>query len=313
MEGQQSAQNKSEREPILVVATGGSSGLGFEALATYVKQSDNDIILVLGCRTPTNSLVSTRLEAFQNIRKLDIFELELTSNDSVRGFAARILETYQQQISVLLLCAGAMYGKRIVDSSGIEQTLKVNVLSQGLLLQRLWPRLVGPANCMVCSRVVFVASSLHKKASQQHEVSPSSIDSLLNNTHWKPMSAYSISKLVQMHLFKIVENAFSKVGDSKLQPTAIAVSPGFVPHTGLARETSWLMRQLMTYVMPMFPFTTSLEEGGSTIARAMIAQNLQSGIYLSPRGEETLAAECLDPTLRSAWYNWLISHDVRID
>ncbi|CAE6454593.1 unnamed protein product [Rhizoctonia solani] len=219
-------QDTPERQPILVVATGGSSGLGLEALVTYVKQSENDIVLVLGCRYPVNPQVSTRLGVFQNIQKLDTFELELTSNDSIRGFAAHILETYSQQISVLLLCAGAMYGKRIVDPSGIEQTLKVNVLSQGLLLESLWPRIVGPTSGTVCSRVVFVASSLHKKASQQHEVSPSSIDILLDNKPWKPMSVYSISKLVQMHLFKIVDDAFAKVSDSKSRPTAIAVSPG---------------------------------------------------------------------------------------
>ncbi|CUA70249.1 hypothetical protein RSOLAG22IIIB_00601 [Rhizoctonia solani] len=156
-----------------------------------------------------------------------------------------------------------MYGKRIADSSGIEQTLKVNALSQGLLLEPLWPRLIQPAGGTVCSRVVFVASSLHKEASQQHEVSPSSINSLLENKSWKPMLAYSISKLVQMHLFMIVNDAFAKEDDPKLRPITIAVSPGFVPQTGLARETSWLARQLMTYVMPMFPFTTSLEEGKS--------------------------------------------------
>ncbi|CAE6527413.1 unnamed protein product [Rhizoctonia solani] len=283
MEAQSPAHGSSGRVPILVVATGGSSGLGFEALATYVKQSENDITLVLGCRNPVSPLVSTRLREFQNVRKLDIFELELTSNDSIRGFAAHILETYSQQISVLLLCAGAMCGTRIVDSSGIEQTLQVNALSQGLLLECLWLRLIRPVDGMVCSRVVFVASSLHKKASQQHEVSPSSIDTLLDNKPWKPLSVYSITKLVQMHLFKIVDDAFAKVGDSKLRPIAIAVSPGeslsnhpkdehsskisnltgFVPQTGLVREYSWLMRQLMAYIMPMFPFTTSLEEGKS--------------------------------------------------
>ncbi|KAJ1308585.1 hypothetical protein OPQ81_004283 [Rhizoctonia solani] len=310
MEAQLSA--KSERESILVVATGGSSGLGLEALATFVAESENDIILVLGCRNPANSQVSTRLGGLKNIQKLDIVGLELTSNDSIRGFATHILEKYPQRISALLLCAGAMYEKRVVESSGIEQTLQVNALSQGLLLECLWPMFFQSAGSMVCSRVVFVASSLHKKASQQNEVSPSSIDTLLDSKLWKPMLSYSISKLVQMHLFKIVDDAFARVEDSKSRPIAIAVSPGFVPQTGLARESSWLTRQFMTYVMPMFPFTTSLEQGGKTIARAMVAQDLKSGAYLSPHGEETLAPECLDLTLRSAWRNWLISNGVRI-
>ncbi|CAE6425514.1 unnamed protein product [Rhizoctonia solani] len=195
MEDQLNAQYVPESTSILVVATGGSSGLGLEALATYVKQSKNDIILVLGCRNPNNPTISTRLGEAPNVRKLDTFELELTSDDSIRRFATHVLETYSQRISVLLLCAGAMYAKRIVDSSGIEQTLKVNVLSQGLLLECLWPRLLDPAGGMACSRVVFVASSLHKKAAQQYEVSPSSIDSLLNGNPWKSMSAYSISKI----------------------------------------------------------------------------------------------------------------------
>ncbi|CAE6481727.1 unnamed protein product [Rhizoctonia solani] len=160
MEARASHQDTPEKEPILVVATGGSAGLGLEALATYVIQSEDDIILVLGCRNPADPLVSTRLGGLQNIRKLDIFELDLTSNNSIREFSAHILGTYSQQISVLLLCAGAMYGRHIVDSSGVEQTLKVNAISQGLLLECLWPRLA-------CSRVVFVASSLHKKVSQR--------------------------------------------------------------------------------------------------------------------------------------------------
>ncbi|CEL59483.1 hypothetical protein RSOLAG1IB_03416 [Rhizoctonia solani AG-1 IB] len=313
MASRSNTQDVSERTAILVVATGGSSGLGLEALASYVKQSEKDIILVLGCRNPSDPLITTRLGEAPNVRKLDAFELELTNSDSIRRFATHVLETYSQKISVLLLCAGAMYAKRVVDSSGIEQTLKVNALSQGFLLEYLWSRLFEPADGMVRSRVVFVASSLHKKAAQQYEVSPSSIGSLLNGNSWKSMSAYSISKLVQMHLFKIVDDAFAKVEDTESRPTAVAVSPGFVPQTGLARDTSWLTRQFMTYIMPMFPFTTSMEEGGDTIARAMIAQDIQPGTYLSPRGEETLAADCLDPVLRSKWRDWLISNGVQID
>jgi NAD(P)-dependent dehydrogenase (short-subunit alcohol dehydrogenase family) len=200
---------------------------------------------VLGCRNPDNPAVLAAFAGFENIHELDIFKLDLTSQDSIRAFASHVLETYSQEISVLLLCAGAVCAKRDVDSSGIERTLQINILSQALLLRYLWTRLVEPAGRETSPRVVFVASSLHKKAAQrtlslvhtsnqsreltlclEHEVSPSSIDVLLDDKHWKSMSAYSISKLVQMHLFQIVVDAFSKIQDSELRPVAIAVSPG---------------------------------------------------------------------------------------
>lgn len=219
---------------------------GFEALQDFAKQSERNIILVLGCRSPARPVVSETFSALEKIHKLDIFELDLTSHDSIRAFAAHVLETYSQEISALLLCAGAIYSKRTVDTAGVEMTLQVNVLSQALLLQCLWARLIEPAaRHRTSARVVFVASSLHKKAAQrksdcfytnnsscelpshsEHEVSPSTIDALLDDKHWKSMSAYSISKLVQMHLFQIVVDAFNETEDRNDRPVAIAVSPG---------------------------------------------------------------------------------------
>lgn len=300
-----------DQEPILVVATGGSSGLGFEALQDFVIQSERSIILVLGCRSPTRHIVSETFSSLDKVHKLDIVELDLTSHDSIRGFAAHVLETYSQEISVVLLCAGAIYSKHTVDTAGAEMTLQVNVLSQALLLQCLWARLVEPAaRHRTSPRIVFVASSLHKKAAQQHEVSPSTVDALLDNKHWKSMPAYSISKLVQMHLFQIVVDAFNKIEDREGRPVAIAVSPGFVPQTGLVRDYYWWTRLFMTYIMPLLPFTTSLQDGGKVIAQAMIDQNLESGLYISPRGSESLAQVCLDTSLRSTWHDWLISKGV---
>ncbi|KAG8686943.1 hypothetical protein FRC09_013833 [Ceratobasidium sp. 395] len=109
-------------------------------------------------------------------------------------------------------------------------------------------------------RIVFVGSSLHKGAAQEHRVSPSNLDNLLATTPWKPKQAYALSKLVQMHLYQITNDAFSKVKGATTLPIVVAVCPGFVPQTGLIREYSWWIRGLMTYVMPLMPFTTSVEK-----------------------------------------------------
>jgi hypothetical protein len=59
----------------------------------------------------------------------------------------------------------------------------------------------------------------------EHQVSPSTIDDLLSPKRWKPMTAYPLSKLVQMHLFQIVVDSFAEV-EGIASPVAIAVSPG---------------------------------------------------------------------------------------
>ncbi|KAF8607663.1 NAD(P)-binding protein [Ceratobasidium sp. AG-I] len=294
------------QDPILVVATGGTSGLGFQALIDFAKQSKDNIILVLGCRSPAKPSISETLGSLEKVHKLDIFDLDLAKSDSIQAFAAYVLQTYSQNISVLLLCAGAVFSQRLVNEAGIEKTLQVNALSQALLLQCLWKRLVDSSNGgLAPSRVVFVASSLHKNAARDHEVSPSTIEDLLDDKRWKSMSAYSLSKLVQMHIFLIAVDSFAEF-ESGSTPIAIAVSPGFVPQTGLVREYPWWTRLAMMYIMPMLPFTTSLERGASTICEAMIRQDLTPGTYISPHGKESLAPQCLDTILRSQWRDWLV-------
>ncbi|QRV87581.1 hypothetical protein RhiJN_15599 [Ceratobasidium sp. AG-Ba] len=256
-------------DSILVVATGarlcqclGSSGLGFRALVDFAGQSKENIILVLGCRTPTNPAVSNTFNNIPRIKKLDIVSLDLVNLDSTRAFASHILQSYPKQISVLLLCGG---------------------------------------------------STLHKGAAQTYRPSPSTIEDILASTPWKPKEAYALSKLVQMHIFQITVDRFAKVTGAKKQPVVVAVCPGFVPQTGLIREYSWWIRFLMNYIMPMMPFTTSLETAGETIMRAMQDQNLTSGDYITPRGSDSLASECMDLTLRSEWRDWLVSKGVWVE
>ncbi|KAG8745536.1 hypothetical protein FRC10_007714 [Ceratobasidium sp. 414] len=237
------------------------------------------------------------------ISKLDIVTLDLVDSDSTRAFASHVLQSYPQQISVLLLCAAAIYSLHSVDQSGNEKTLQTNVLSQALLLQCLWPRLTNlELSNGVSPRIVFVASSLHKGAAQEYKVSPSNIDDLLAAVPWKPTQAYALSKLVQMHLFRIAIDAFSKLDGASALPVVVA--------TGLVREYPWWTRYFMAYVIPMMPFTTSLEKAGETIMRAMKDQNLGSGDYISPRGSDSLAPECMDLVLRSAWHDWLVTKEV---
>ncbi|KAG8705960.1 hypothetical protein FRC08_001349 [Ceratobasidium sp. 394] len=296
---------------ILVVATGGTSGLGFQALLDFVKQSEENVILVLGCRTPTNPSVSEAFSGIPKINKLDIVALDLVDLNSTRAFAAHVLQSYPQQISVLLLCAAAIYSRHSVDQSGNEKTLQTNVLSQALLLQCLWPRLTNlELSDGVSPRIVFVASSLHKGAAQEHKVSPSNIEDLLAAAPWRPKQAYALSKLVQMHLFRVAIDAFDKLDGGSAVPVVVAVSPGFVPQTGLVREYPWWARYLMIYVIPMMPFTTSLEKAGAIIMQAMKDQNLKSGDCISPRGRDSLAPESMDLVLRSAWRDWLITKGV---
>jgi len=214
-------------------------------------------------------------------------------------FALKVLNDIPSPIGYIVLCAGIVCGARRITGDGIEETLQVNALSQALLLDLLLPKLESSGRH---ARVVFVASSLHRQAAKEHDLSPSSLNEVFGTPNWKSMTAYALSKLLFMHLFFIARDRIKKRNDGT---TVIAVSPGFVPNTGLSRESNVAFRIAASYILPMAPFATSLYQGADTILKSIEDTALPSGTYLSKAGVEKAAEECYDEEKRELWRTWL--------
>jgi len=120
------------------------------------------------------------------------------------------------------------------------------------------------------------------------------------------MVVYQITKFLQLFLLFIAQKRFAGLYP-KL--SVVAMSPGFVPETGLSRELGYFQQGFMQWVMPKTPFATTSVEGGRNICRG-ITQDYPSGTYFSQRHVEHPAEELYVPELQERWLKWLIGKRV---
>ncbi|ORY86202.1 hypothetical protein BCR37DRAFT_208820 [Protomyces lactucae-debilis] len=219
---------------------------------------------------------------------------DLESFKSVRAFVQDVTEP----LDVVVLNAGLVSKLRHLTEDGIETTCQVNHLGHFLLLHLLQDKL------MRGTRVVFVASSLHKGQDASKTLrAMHCADGPLRTTEpiYRPMTAYAQSKLLQ---------AWCIAGwHRQLSPKGVQVllaSPGFVPTSGLAREETPLKQFLMRWVLHYAPFARSLEQAGKTIAACALADELAvSNVYIDANLKETRMHEAVyDDALAQEVWDW---------
>ncbi|KAG8904761.1 hypothetical protein FRB99_001238 [Tulasnella sp. 403] len=286
----------------LVVIVGGSSGLGFAALQSLLA-SDHSYHIVLGSRS---ELEPWRYGQLQPSLKttgstLDRLECDMSRYESVKIFASQVISKYKEPIDALVLCAGMIAATHRLTADGEDETVQVNVLSQALLIDLLEPKLGVNSQT---SRVLLVTSSLHKKV-PEGTVYPSTINEILTRGY-EPMEVYHITKLLQVYLLYAAQEKFETY---KPGVTVVAVSPGFVPDTGLNRELGFVKSGVMHYLLPHAPFSTTVPDGGRNIARGIV-QNFPSGTYFSQRKVEETSEETYNLELRRQWAEWFVAKKV---
>mmetsp|Transcript_6605 Transcript_6605/g.23344 ORF Transcript_6605/g.23344 Transcript_6605/m.23344 type:complete len:178 (-) Transcript_6605:299-832(-) len=127
------------------------------------------------------------------------------------------------------------------------------------------------------SRVVVVSSSLHQgrgKGTLQPDLKTSSLDELRKSWSDNPngMVLYKSSKLANI-LFAFELNR--RLKDRRV--TCNALSPGFIPNTGLSRNQGLFGIFFMKYVMAILPFKfiATLEQGATCIEYVATAEELE--------------------------------------
>ncbi|KAF8344026.1 uncharacterized protein EI90DRAFT_3027973 [Cantharellus anzutake] len=306
----------------LVVFTGGTAGLGLAALGKLIENAPTNFEatprfnyeVYIGARSTSDGALQAHFEGVRQSSpsplevKAHLLPLDLASLDSIERFAQDVLSNIvkpNKKIDILVLNAGIVVRNvrktvKLPDNREFESTLFVNTLSQAVLLKRLLHVMADDG------RIVLVGSEKHKVPAKT-VVAPSTIEDLLSGGKWEGRNAYGLSKLVQMHLFFILKDEINRRWPSEgNKPSVVAISPGFVPETKLAREWPWILQLIGRYVLTLFPFTTPLPVAANTILRGMVDTTLSSGTYLGRTGAIAPLEECNDPTKRDEWRSWFV-------
>ena len=245
--------NSKEDKSLNILITGGSSGIGFQAVLQLISLGHN---IILPCKNilRANNALTRLFNQFQSnsSNKGNIYTLEMDLSDfkSIDTFCAEVKKR-RLNIDVLILNAGLQYtGSKLPRRSaqGIELTFAVNHLSHFYLTQNLLPFLNRNNN----SKIIITSSEVHNPMSSGGRVgAKASLGNLsglasfsefemIDGSPFNADKAYKDSILCNILFAKELSNRFKKKG---LSIPVIAWAPGLV----ISRESQGFFRYSRKY------------------------------------------------------------------
>lgn len=271
----------------MVLLTGGTSGIGRAGAELLAERGAT--VVVTGrdegrgrevARTLTEETPGTVTFQRADFERLDaVFDL------------ARTVREEFDRLDVLVNNAACSHKERRVTPDGYEATWQVNHLAPFLLTYELVPLLVASAP----ARVVTTASDVHRRADLD-------FDDLQLTAGYDSLDAYARSKFANVAF--TVELA-SRLPDGV---TANCVHPGFVPGSGLYRDSGLAIRTLMR-AFSVLPVGTSVEEGGRRLEHLAASTEVAdvTGAYFDGYEAVTPAPKTSDADVRERL--WRVSAD----
>lgn len=211
-----------------IIVTGATSGIGLEAVVKFATLGAHKVIIAArdakkGATTKT--AIENRLG---KKGQLEVWELDMTSFESVVAFAKKA-ETLDH-LDVAVLNAGVRKAKYGQSAHGWEEDLQVNTLSTNLLGILLLPKL--KASKQVTGRpavLEFVNSGLHRSAMLGPEAQKASniVEFYNQPQNFSEASQYKFTKLFLMHTARILSE---KVSPGDVIITSICVCTSLRKH-----------------------------------------------------------------------------------
>ena len=278
----------------LAIVTGGYSGLGTETVKALVGAGAHVVV-------PARRR-ATAEEALHGVPGIEIDELDLGDQASVRAFAERFLAT-GRPLDLLINNAGIMALPETRVGPGWEAQFATNHLGHYTLTNLLWPRLVAGGG----ARVVALSSRGHKRSGIR-------FDDLMFEHGYDRWEAYGQSKSANS-LFAVQLDALGQDAGVRafavhpgpiMTPLQRHLSPEFLREAGWVDEEGSLSERFKTP-----------EQGAATATWAATSPRLDGmgGVYCencdiaeqtvpgSPTAEESgVDAHAIDPAIaRRLW------------
>ncbi|OLS25961.1 MAG: 3-oxoacyl-[acyl-carrier-protein] reductase FabG [Candidatus Heimdallarchaeota archaeon LC_3] len=121
-------------EDKLILITGATSGIG-EATAIELSKF-NPTLILLGKNSKKGEKVSEKIRKISENKKIDFFNVNLSSQTEIRNFAKKYNEKYDR-LDILINNAGINAFRRQITEDGIERIFAVNHLAYFLLTNLL--------------------------------------------------------------------------------------------------------------------------------------------------------------------------------
>ncbi|KAK8117900.1 uncharacterized protein PG998_006181 [Apiospora kogelbergensis] len=275
-----------------VIATGASSGLGFEVIRQLLEepQQETAYTVIIGARDAQRTIANLAELQYDNSRhRAVVLRLELTDLKSVHEFADNALARVPDLTPVNTLFLNAGMSKDAGPSSNGSKWCDaqvVNQLSQHYLIHLLRNKLIASK-----SRIVVVSSGGIRRGDPARAET-----SLLANSGADGFTVYVDSKLTQLM------NAHWWRRQLAGSCTVVAVSPGLIPDTGIFRNYDQEKRPTMASTD-----AKTVEEGARSLLRAFTCTDMPEDpdrIFLTSWGEwwETSEIQAsLDKELQNKW------------
>ncbi|RYO84238.1 hypothetical protein DL762_005745 [Monosporascus cannonballus] len=270
-----------------IVATGASSGLGFEVVKQLLAQTQ-PYRLILGARDTQRTRAALDELKYDSTRhSLTLLPVELSDLKNVKTFAQQTLDALgETNIDYLFLNAGMYKDANGPGPHGSKwsETYLVNHLSQHYLVHLLREKLEASR-----SRIIVVSSGAVRSVKD-----PDTLEDVMkadSKAGWPLYGATKFAQLLSAHWWR-----------RQLRDTCqvVAVSPGRIPQTGLGRNSDLKLDMSM-------PDAKTVSEGAESLRRAFTRDDFPQDpeqIFLTSWGEwwpKDVYGLTLDRKLQDKW------------
>jgi NAD(P)-dependent dehydrogenase (short-subunit alcohol dehydrogenase family) len=252
------AENIPSQNGKVVIVTGSSSGIGYEAARVLANKEAKVIIAVRNLdkgETAKEKILSQNENAEVEIMKIDLSDLS-----SVKEFADEFVKKYDK-LDILINNAGVMIPPYSKTKDGFELQMGTNHFGHFALTLQLLDLIKSTPN----SRIVTVSSGAHKFGNINFD------DLNWDSRKYKPMRSYGDSKIANLYFTLELAKRISGNDNNAL---VTAAHPGWTA-TDLQRHSG------LFDFMNRF-FAMSIEQGTLPTLRAATDLNAQSGDYYGP-------------------------------
>jgi len=249
-----------EQSGRVVIVTGSSSGIGYEAARVLANKNAKVIIAVRNKEKGGKAL--QQIKEQNTNADVTVKILDLANLDSVQKFTVEFKRNYDH-LDLLINNAGVMMPPYSKTANGFELQFGTNHLGHFALTLQLLDLIDKTEN----SRIVNVSSNAHKYGKINFD------DLNWEKRKYKAMTSYGDSKIANLYFTYELQKKLQEKG-SKILVTA--AHPGWTA-TDLQRH-SGLFEFLNGF------FAMNIEQGTLPTLRAAIDDSANSGDYFGPDG-----------------------------